>query len=82
MYNNSIYTMKRTSPFEIRFRHDIGYDYPELDKFFIDNESILTDLQQVSVNQSYELMYQYTKNCTPGQLIKIKTGDAVEKASE
>ena len=79
---NHIYTMKRTSPFEIRFWCSSGYDYPELNTFFINNQSILADLQQVPVNQSYDLMYKYDKNCTPGQIIKIKTGDAVQKTSE
>lgn len=81
MTNNSIYTMKLISPFEICFSSG-SYDYPELNTFFIDNESISSDLQQVPVNQSYDLMYKYDKNCTPGQIIKIKTGDAVQKTSE
>lgn len=79
---NHIYTMKRTSPFEILFWCSSGYDYPELNTFFINNQSISADLQQVPVNQSYDLMYKYDKNCTPGQMIKIKTGDAVQKTSE
>lgn len=79
---NHIYTMKRTSPFEICFWCSSGYDYPELNTFFINNQSISADLQQVPVNQSYDLMYKYDKNCTPGQMIKIKTGDAVQKTSE
>lgn len=76
--NNTISFMELTPSFIIEFSRTKNYDFPSLDTFYIDDKPISDKL----ISDGYMLKYVYDKPRTSGQLIKIATGDAVQKTSE
>ena len=76
--HNTIEFMELTPSFIIEFSRTKNYDFPSLDTFYIDDKPISDKL----VSDGYSLKYVYDKPRTSGQLIKIATGDAVQKTSE